>query len=415
MKNGDLLKTLTSLGPAHPWAVGQTLAGKYTILGELGQGGMGKVYLAEDTSLDRKVALKFLPEATYRDPAMRARFLREAKSAAALNHPYICSIHEVGEVEGQLFFAMEFVEGTTLRVRIQQGPLTPGQAVQIAAEIAEAVQAAHEKGLIHRDIKPANIMLTADGHAKVMDFGLAKHVRRLRSGHDRGGPGRDGDRGRNDSRDAGLHVAGAAQGEGARSPLGHLLVRHRPLRDAERPSPVQEGDRVDDCERHPERGAGTDLRRHRGRPRKASTDRRADAGQGPPRALRLDGRCPCRLDEDRNGNAGHEGQAPAQALEDRFHGRDPGRRGPRRGVAGQGAFLQDTGEGAGLPGARLDPGHRFRERHGGAGVRRGPRDRPHDQPPAIPVRERLPSRPRPGDAEKNAANGCQESRRSRRP
>ncbi len=188
MKNADLSKTLTSLDTAHPWAAGQTLAGKYTILGELGKGGMGEVYLAKDTSLDRKVALKFLPEATYRDPAMRARFLREAKSAAALNHPYICSIHEVGEVEGQLFFAMEFVEGTTLRVRIQQGPLTPGQAVQIAAEIAEAVQAAHEKGLIHRDIKPANIMLTADGHAKVMDFGLAKHFAGPEADTTAGGP-----------------------------------------------------------------------------------------------------------------------------------------------------------------------------------------------------------------------------------
>ena len=175
MRDGNNSKTLTSLDPARPWAAGQTLAGKYTILGELGQGGMGKVYLAEDTSLDRKVALKFLPEATCRDPAMRARFLREAKAAAALNHPYICSIHEVGEVEGQLFFAMEYVEGKTLRDRIQRGPLTPGQAVPVAAEIAEALQTAHEKGLIHRDIKPANIMLTPEGHAKVMDFGLAKH------------------------------------------------------------------------------------------------------------------------------------------------------------------------------------------------------------------------------------------------
>jgi tetratricopeptide (TPR) repeat protein/tRNA A-37 threonylcarbamoyl transferase component Bud32 len=167
-------RTLTREPAASTWAAGQTLAGKYTILGELGRGGMGEVYLAEDTSLDRRVALKFLPEAAYRDPTMRARFVREAKAAAALNHPYICGVHEVGEIGDRLFFAMDYIEGQTLRERIRQGPLPLGQAVQVAAEIAEALQAAHEKGLIHRDIKPANIMLTPEGHAKVMDFGLAK-------------------------------------------------------------------------------------------------------------------------------------------------------------------------------------------------------------------------------------------------
>jgi tetratricopeptide (TPR) repeat protein/tRNA A-37 threonylcarbamoyl transferase component Bud32 len=170
----NVSQTLTSPPAARKWIAGQTLAGKYTILGELGKGGMGEVYLAEDTSLDRKVALKFLPEATYRDPGMRARFVREAKAAAALNHPYICNIHEVGEAEGKLFFAMEFLEGKTLRDALHAKTLPSGQALQIAAEIAEALRAAHEKGLIHRDIKPANIMLTPEGHAKVMDFGLAK-------------------------------------------------------------------------------------------------------------------------------------------------------------------------------------------------------------------------------------------------
>ncbi len=174
----DEAQTLTRTPTTTKWTAGQTLAGKYTILGELGRGGMGEVYLAEDSSLDRKVALKFLPQATYRDPTMRARFVREAKAAAALNHPYICSIHEVGEIEDKLFFAMDYVEGKTLRELIHQGPLPTGQAVQVAAEIAEALQAAHAKGLIHRDIKPANIMLTPEGHAKVMDFGLAKHFAR---------------------------------------------------------------------------------------------------------------------------------------------------------------------------------------------------------------------------------------------
>ena len=178
MKGIDLSKTLTNPPTTPKWAAGQTLAGKYTIVGELGKGGMGEVYLAEDTSLDRKVALKFLPEATYQDPAMRARFVREAKAAAALSHPYICSIHEVGDAEDKLFIAMEYVEGKTLRDRIHQGPMPPGQALPVAAEIAEALRAAHEKGLIHRDIKPANIMLSTEGHAKVMDFGLAKHFMR---------------------------------------------------------------------------------------------------------------------------------------------------------------------------------------------------------------------------------------------
>lgn len=171
----DEAQTLTRAPETSRWTAGQTLAGKYTILGELGRGGMGEVYLAEDISLDRKVALKFLPEATYRDPVTRARFVREAKAAAALSHPYICGIHEVGEVEDKLYFAMEFVEGKTLRETLAAGPLPLARAVQVAAEAAEALQAAHEKGLIHRDIKPANIMLTPEGHAKVMDFGLAKH------------------------------------------------------------------------------------------------------------------------------------------------------------------------------------------------------------------------------------------------
>lgn len=170
----EVSKTLTRPPTGKKWVAGTTLAGKYAVLGELGKGGMGEVYLAEDTSLDRKVALKFLPEATYQDPAMRGRFIREAKAAAALNHPYICSIHEVGEIEDKLFFAMEYVEGKTLRDRILQGPLPLAEALPIAAEIAEALRVAHDKGVIHRDIKPANIMLTNEGHAKVMDFGLAK-------------------------------------------------------------------------------------------------------------------------------------------------------------------------------------------------------------------------------------------------
>jgi eukaryotic-like serine/threonine-protein kinase len=150
----------------------------YRILGKLGAGGMGEVYLAEDTALGRQVALKLLPAESTSDPALRSRLLREARAAAALDHPYACAIHEVGEVDGVPFIVMEYVKGETLRQRLARGPLAPREAVRLAGEIAEALEEAHAKGLVHRDLKPANVMLTARGHGKVMDFGLAKAVTR---------------------------------------------------------------------------------------------------------------------------------------------------------------------------------------------------------------------------------------------
>jgi len=155
--------------------VGQIIS-HYKIIDRLGAGGMGEVFLAEDSSLDRKVALKFLPRDLQQDDLAHQRFLREAKSAAALDHPYICNIYEVGEVEGLNFIAMEYVEGQTLKEKLEGGPLALEEAIQISAEIADALEMAHRKGIVHRDIKPANIMLTPQGHAKVMDFGLAKRV-----------------------------------------------------------------------------------------------------------------------------------------------------------------------------------------------------------------------------------------------
>ena len=155
--------------------IGKTIS-HYKILEKIGQGGMGEVFLANDISLHRKVALKFLPPAMQQDVTAHKRFIREARSAAALDHPYICHINEVGESDGQDFIAMEYVEGLSLKDRLEQGPLPLEEALSIAIEIAEALEAAHAKGIIHRDIKPANIMLTQTGHAKVMDFGLAKQV-----------------------------------------------------------------------------------------------------------------------------------------------------------------------------------------------------------------------------------------------
>ncbi len=155
--------------------IGRTIS-HYQIVQKIGQGGMGEVFLAHDTSLDRKVAIKFLPDFLDRDETARKRFVREARSAAALDHPYICSIHEVGEAGGKSFIVMEHLEGRTLKSRLEQGVLPLKEAMQWASEIAEALVAAHEKGIIHRDLKPANIMLLRTGHAKVMDFGLAKQV-----------------------------------------------------------------------------------------------------------------------------------------------------------------------------------------------------------------------------------------------
>ncbi len=155
--------------------VGKTIS-HYKVLEKIGEGGMGEVYLAQDTTLDRKVALKFLPEELQQDSTAKKRFLREAKSAAALDHPYICHIHEVGEVEGKSFIAMEYVQGMMLQEKLAKGPFPVRKAVGTAAEIAEALEAAHKQNIVHRDLKPSNIMLTPQGHVKVMDFGLAKRV-----------------------------------------------------------------------------------------------------------------------------------------------------------------------------------------------------------------------------------------------
>ncbi len=150
--------------------------GSYKILSLLGTGGMGEVYLAQDTKLDRKVALKFLPKEMQDDATARKRFRREAKSAAALDHPYICHIHEVGDFDGKDFIAMEYVEGQTLKERLADGPLPLKQALETAMQIAGATEKAHGKGIVHRDLKPSNVMLTPEGHVKVMDFGLAKRL-----------------------------------------------------------------------------------------------------------------------------------------------------------------------------------------------------------------------------------------------
>ncbi len=146
----------------------------YRIVSLLGRGGMGAVYLADDTRLGRRVALKILPPEMAADPERMQRFVQEARLASALTHPNVATIYEIGQDKELWFLAMEYVEGRPLSDRIRQGPPKTPEIVAIGLEIADALDDAHSKGIVHRDIKPANLMLTARGHVKILDFGLAK-------------------------------------------------------------------------------------------------------------------------------------------------------------------------------------------------------------------------------------------------
>ena len=171
--NEDPTKTL--MAAAAPSLIGQVVAGKFRIVREIGRGGMGVVYEAEDTSLMRTVALKFLPAGRTAGAGARERFIQEARAASALDHPHICNIHEIGETEdGEMFIAMSCYKGRSLKDGLAAGPLEPAEALRLAVQIAEGLAEAHACGIVHRDIKPGNIFVTADGTAKILDFGLAK-------------------------------------------------------------------------------------------------------------------------------------------------------------------------------------------------------------------------------------------------
>ena len=181
-----------------------TRLGPYEILSPIGEGGMGEVYKARDTRLDRTVAIKVLAQRLTSSPDARVRFEREAKTVAALNHPHICTLHDVGRHEDTDYLVMEFLDGQTLAQLLGKGPLPLDQALKIATEIADALDKAHGQGVFHRDLKPGNIMITKSG-AKLLDFGLAK----LREGAEHAAGPVPGDRGR-----AGRHQGGARRRHG---------------------------------------------------------------------------------------------------------------------------------------------------------------------------------------------------------
>ena len=216
--------------------------GSYEILAPIGAGGMGEVYRARDAKLGRDVALKVLPEAFARDAERMARFQREAKVLASLDHPNIASIYGLEDSSSTHALVMQLIEGPTLADRIKQGPIPIDEALRIAKQICEALEYAHERGIIHRDLKPANVKVTSDDAVKVLDFGLAKALEGDASSMDISTSptiSRLATQAGSAAGDGGVHVARAGEGQSGGSPGGHLGVRLRAVRDADGEDGVQ--------------------------------------------------------------------------------------------------------------------------------------------------------------------------------
>ena len=242
--------------------VGHAIA-HYVILEELGIGGMGVVYKARDTRLGRHAALKFLPSELAQDPLRLDQFRRKARTASALNHPHICTVHDIGEHDGQPYLVMEMIEGRTLRPLVEERP-SPREFVQLAGQVARALAAAHAAEIVHRDIKPENIMVRADGYAKLVDFGLALLVSPTMPGD--GSDDMSSEPGDTD-RDDPVHVARTGpRGNGGESQR-HLLAGHLPVRAGDRPSSLQgeHADRRPACD--PIRGPAAPAAAQPGDPR----------------------------------------------------------------------------------------------------------------------------------------------------
>ncbi len=225
--------------------VGQTLS-HYRITAALGVGGMGEVYRATDTTLGREVAIKVLPADVAHDPERLSRFEREARVLASLNHPNIAAIYGFEQAEGVPFLAMELVEGEDLAQRLTRGPIPVDDALLVARQIAEALEAAHDKGIVHRDLKPANVKVTPDGKVKVLDFGLAKamdqpSVSGLQPSEMSQSPtvAHSGTAAGHHPRHGGVHGAGAGARTTGRQARRHLGLWRGPLRDADRRSGVR--------------------------------------------------------------------------------------------------------------------------------------------------------------------------------
>jgi serine/threonine protein kinase len=214
-----------------------TRFGSYEVAGQIDAGGMGEVYRAIDTKLGREVAIKTLPKALAQDRERLARFEREAKLLAAINHAHIAAIYGLDEQEGTLFIAMELVEGETLEEKLKAGSLTVENALRLGLQIAEALEAAHEKGIVHRDLKPANVIVTADGVVKVLDFGLAK----VFTGERGAFPGSEPcyDAAGTGARHRWLHEPGAGERSGDGPARRCLGLRRGALRDVNRYSAIQ--------------------------------------------------------------------------------------------------------------------------------------------------------------------------------